>query len=256
MSADAEPGWVEHPDLVEFYSSERSRPENLYPSEARFLPWLAAGALRVLDVGCGAGGFAGVWAHYHQGIDYVGVDASAALVEAARRLHPQATFERADGAGELPFPDRFADVVAALGWLHLEPRWRRALPGLWRVTKGRLFFDMRLQTRSERDEVGRQRLALAGEWDGSTTIPYVAAPWAEVAAALAALGPARVLGYGYSGAPADTVEGMEEPICFATFVLERGEGGEQPEVALELPLQWPEHVPARVRALADSEARP
>ncbi len=210
----------------------------------------------MLDVGCGAGGFAAIWAHHHPGIDYVGVDASAALIDAARRLHPSATFEQADGAGELPFPDAFADVVAGLGWLHLEPRWRQALPELWRVTGHRLFFDMRLQTRSGTDEVGSQRLALAGEWDGTTTIPYIAAPWNEVAQALANLRPSRILCFGYSGAPASTVDGMEEPICFATFVLERGADTGTPEVALDLPLAWPASVPAHVRALGDDEARP
>jgi len=256
MTATGEPDWVEHPDLVEFYSHGRSRPEDVYPSEERFLPWLAAAAGSVLDVGCGAGGFAAIWDHYRPGIDYVGVDASAALVEAARRLHPGARFEQADGAGELPFPDAFADVVAGLGWLHLEPRYRQALPELWRVTRERLFFDIRLQTRSESEEVGAQRLALAGEWDGTTTIPYIAAPWARVAQALVGLRPERILGYGYSGAPASTVEGMKEPICFATFVLERGAGSDAPEVALELPLAWPADVPGRVRALGDAEARP
>ena len=255
MTHGDEPGWVEHPDLVEFYSAGRSRPEDVYPSEERFLPWLAADASRVLDVGCGAGGFAAIWDHYRPGIDYVGVDASAGLVEAARRLHPGARFEQADGAGELPFPDGFADVVAGLGWLHLEPRYRHALPGLWRVTGERLFFDMRLQTRSADDEIGAQRLALAGEWDGTTTIPYIAAPWTGVAQAFVDLRPERILGYGYSGAPASTVDGMEEPICFATFVLERGEGSGAPEVALDLPLEWPADVPGRVRRLRDDEAR-
>ena len=48
---------------------------------------------------------------------------------------------------------------------------------------------------------------------------------------------------------------MEEPICFATFVLERGAGSDEPEVALDLPLAWPATVPGRVRDLTDAEAR-
>ena len=48
---------------------------------------------------------------------------------------------------------------------------------------------------------------------------------------------------------------MEEPICFATFVLERGAGSDEPEVALDLPLEWPADVPGRVRPLGDAEAR-
>jgi len=43
--------------LVEYYESHRNRADELYPSERRFLPWLAARADSVLDVGCGTGGF-------------------------------------------------------------------------------------------------------------------------------------------------------------------------------------------------------
>jgi SAM-dependent methyltransferase len=230
------PDWVEHPDLVDFYAENRGRPEDLYPSEERFLPDLARGARSVLDVGCGAGGFAAVWKHYNPELDYTGIDASESLIEAARRLHPESSFAVGDGTGPLPVPDRGADVVAALGWLHLEPRWRDALPELWRATGRQLFFDMRLHP-GEGDLEGRQRLALAGDWDGSTTIPYLAASWPEVARRLEALEPGGIRIYGYEGAPADTVSGMST-VCFATFVLERGDG--PPVVAADLPYAWPE----------------
>lgn len=253
MTPDA-PTWVEHPDLVEYYSSERSAPEDLYPSERRFLPWLARGADSVLDVGCGAGGFAAIWDHFHPGIAYTGVDASAALIDAARRLHPAATFAQADGAGRLPFEDRGFDVVAGLGWLHLEPRYPDALPELWRVTGERLFFDVRLHA-GERDIEARQRLALAGEWDGETTIPYIVASWPAFAEALEALNPARILAHGYEGRPADTVRGVDEPITFATFVLERGDGAAG-RAELDLPLPWPASVPMDVTTLSEEDAAP
>jgi SAM-dependent methyltransferase len=230
------PDWVEHPDLVEYYASHRGRPEDLYPSEERFLPELARNADSVLDVGCGAGGFFAIWRHFNPAIRYVGVDASQALVDAGRRLHPEAEFLLGDGARPLPVEDRSAGVVAALGWLHLEPRWRGALPELWRAADGHLFFDMRLH-RGEGDLEGRQRLALSGEWDGRTTIPYLAASWPEVAARLTDLGPVRIRAYGYEGPPADTVSGMTS-VCFATFVLERGDGPLR--VECELPYEWPE----------------
>lgn len=229
------PDWVEHPDLVDFYAENRGRPEDLYPSEERFLPDLARGASSVLDVGCGAGGFARIWRHFNPEIAYTGIDASEGLIEAARRLHPDAEFAVGDGAGPLPVPDRSADVVAALGWLHLEPRWREALPELWRATGRQLFFDMRLHPAGG-DLEGRQRLALAGDWDGSTTIPYLAASWPEVTERLLALQPGRIRVYGYEGTPADTVSGMPT-VCFATFVLDRGDA--PPEVEADLPYAWP-----------------
>ena len=229
------PSWVEHPDLVEYYARHRGGPEDLYPSEARFLPELARSVQSVLDVGCGAGGFCDIWRHFNPNLRYTGIDASQALVDAGRRLHPEAEFLVGDGAGSLPVEDRSADVVAALGWLHLEPRWRNALPELWRAADRHLFFDMRLHDgRGELE--GNQRLALAGEWDGTTTIPYIAAPLEEVAARLESLEPGRIQVYGYEGTPADTVSGMST-VCFATFVLERGDGA--PKVDADLPYPWP-----------------
>jgi len=228
--------WVEHPDLVEFYSEHRSRPEHLYPSEAHFLPALATGARTVLDVGCGAGGFAAIWRHFNPALAYTGVDASAALIDAARRLHPEHTFVQADGAGPLPFEDGAFDVVAALGWLHLEPRYPQALDELWRVTRGSLFFDVRLHDAPD-DLHARQRLALSGDWDGETTIPYVVASWPALARRLVNLRPARLRAHGYFGPPAATVTGVDGDVCLTTIVLERGDGPLR--IDLDLPLEWP-----------------
>lgn len=228
--------WVEHPDLVEFYSGNRNHPDDLYPSERRYLPDLSAGAATVLDVGCGAGGFAAIWRTFNPDIEYTGVDASEGLVDAARRLHPAHTFVRADGAGPLPFDDQSFDVVAALGWLHLDARYPRALAELWRVTRRSLFFDVRLLDRPD-DVVGEQRLALAGDWDGHTTIPYVCASWPALARLLARLGPGRLRAYGYAGRPAATVSGVPDEVYLTTIVLDRGDG--PLELELDLPLEWP-----------------
>ncbi len=117
--------WAEHPDLVEYYSAHRDKAEDLYPSEARFLPWLAARTGDVLDVGCGAGGFADVWRHFNPGIRYAGIDTSGPLVASARERHPDLRFEQADCLDGLPLADGEAGVVAALGWLHWEAAWPR-----------------------------------------------------------------------------------------------------------------------------------
>lgn len=253
MASSPTGDWVEHPDLVEFFSSHRGRPEDLYPSERRFLPWLARESRSVLDVACGAGGFAAIWSHFHPGISYVGVDASGALVAAARRLHPDREFVQADGAERLPFEDGAADVVATLGWLHWEPRYREALAELWRLSRRRLFFDVRLQHTASGDVTARQRLAYDRAWDGETTTPYIAASWAEFARVLVALAPSRILGLGYMGEPADTVVGLEVPLCFATFVLERGPAAASgPEILLDLPWAWPEGLPGVASDLDES----
>ena len=244
--------WTEHPDLVDYYSEARNAPEDLYPSERRFLPWLAAGGNEVLDVGCGAGGFAGIWQHFNPRIRYSGVDASAPLVSAARTLHPDTSFVRADCAEWLPQGDAGADVVSALGWLHWEPRYPAAIAELWRVTGRRLFFDVRLSESGAEDEAANQRLALVRPWDGRSTVPYIRVAWPRFARLLLGLGPARVLGHSYRGAPADTVTGLRGPVCFATFVLERSPG--RPDgrtgVVLEGPLSWPAELLDRVELLS------
>jgi SAM-dependent methyltransferase len=229
--------WTEHPDLVEFYTGHRDSPDDLYPSERRFIPSLASESRSLLDVGCAAGGFATIWRHWNPALSYAGVDVSEPLVDAARRLHPEDRFEVADCAEGLPFGDGEFDAVQALGWLHWEPRWERALAEMWRVTAHRLFFDVRLLPEARR---GEQHLALSGEWDGETTVPYLCLEWEGFARSLLALNPAAILGQGYLGKPSDTVTGVQGEICFATFVLERDPSRtDAPLVRVELPYGWP-----------------
>jgi SAM-dependent methyltransferase len=232
--------WAEHPDLVEWYIDHRADPEELYPSERRFLPWLASESASVLDVGCAAGGFASIWRHWSPDVAYTGVDVSEPLVEAARRLHPDHAFELADCAEGLPFAGAQFDAVQALGWLHWEPRFEDALAELWRVTARRLFFDVRLRIDSGEHLRAEQRIALGHEWDGHTTVPYLCLAWERFAATLLELAPGAILAQGYEGRPSDTVSGVQGEICFATFVLDRGASpGAAPLVCTALPGGWP-----------------
>jgi SAM-dependent methyltransferase len=232
------PDWALHPDLVAYYEDHRDRPEDLYPSEARFLPWLAQSARSVVDVGCAAGGFRDIWRHFAPGARYEGVDLSPVLVAAARRLHPDAEFHHGDVLEGIDLPDRRADVVQALGWLHWIPEQERALFELWRLAGHFLFFDIRIVADPAAAGIGRQRIALIGEWDGKTETPYVTVAWSELARMLAALGPSEVFGYGYWGHPSDTARDVPNDVCMATFVLVRGNGGPA-RVCLDLPLEWP-----------------
>jgi SAM-dependent methyltransferase len=62
-----------------------------------------------VDLGCGSG--VTTRAFVDAGHDVLGVDASAAMLELARRAAPAATFIKAS-ALEVPLPDRCAAVVA------------------------------------------------------------------------------------------------------------------------------------------------
>lgn len=235
--------WKDHPDLVAFYSAHRSRPEDLYTSERRFLPWLARRCDSVLDVGCAAGGFSNIWRHYNPRIAYTGSDISRPLIEAARRIHPDLRFIEGDAASSLPLPDGYADVVQALGWLHWEPRYDAAVRELWRLAGRYLFTDVRLAAHEHEAAEARQKLALAGEWDGRTTVPYLVLAWPRFAALLAGLRPWSIRGYGYWSAVAETVVGVGAPVCMATFVLERARAADderaRPWVCLDTPLPTP-----------------
>ncbi|WP_019811776.1 class I SAM-dependent methyltransferase [Saccharomonospora halophila] len=94
---------------------------------------------RILDAGCGSGPlFAAL---RDQGADVTGIDASAGLLDQARRrLGNDADLRVVDLRDPLPFPDgAFDDVMASLVLHYLED-WGPTLAELWRVltTGGRL----------------------------------------------------------------------------------------------------------------------
>jgi SAM-dependent methyltransferase len=121
---------------------DQSRGARAWPGWQRLVAHLPAGARRdvgrVLDVGCGNGRFASFLHASGFRFDYTGVDANAALLEAARRRLPEdcagsARWIRADFlAGEQPGADLPAgpfDVVVLMGVLHHVPGadWRLEL---------------------------------------------------------------------------------------------------------------------------------
>ena len=195
----------------------------------------------MLDAGCGAGGFAQIWRHFNATIEYTGIDVSAPLIRVAKKLQPDLEFLHGDVISKIRLPGRYANVVQALGWLHWEPDYDQALREFWRLTGEFLFFDVRLAGEQTDAVIARQKLALSSEWDGVTTTPYVVVWWNDFAELLISLRPRRILGYGYWGEPALTVDGVKGPICFAAFVLEKdvANSRERLEVCIDLPLAWP-----------------
>jgi SAM-dependent methyltransferase len=256
MSSSEPTNWAEHPDLVAFYADHRNQPEHLYPSERRFLPWLAQQSASILDVGCAAGGFSNIWRHYQPTIVYTGVDLSAGLVNAARKFHPDLQFHQGNCAEGLALPDGSADVVAAIGWLHWEPQYESAIRELWRLTDRFCFFDVRLVTDRKHATRGRQQVAFVSDWDGQTTTPYVTVYWDSFAEQLLSLQPKSIMGQGYWGQAADTVMDIESQVCFAAFVLEKSAAAESPQlpmVCCDLPFNWPDHLPQQVDLHAGAE---
>lgn len=250
-----EPSWTRHPELVAFYTKHRISPEELYPSEKRFLPWLARQASSVLDIGCAAGGFSNIWRHYNKNLAYTGADVSAPVVEVARQMHPDLKFIHGNCIDGLPLTDRTAAVVSALGVLTWIPEYRPAIRELWRLTDRYLFIDQRLVSRPEEASVGSQQLALTtGQpWDGKTVTPYVCVDWPHFAAFMLQLRPRTILGFGYWGKPAKTAMDVPERMCMATFVLDKGPAAEDhrgpTQICLDLPFGWPTELSKDVAVL-------
>ena len=97
----------------------------------RFARGLPEGA-RVCDIGCGPGHIARYLAG--EGLDPIGVDLSAAMVETARRLNPGLHFVQSDML-QLPFADHwFAGLTAFYSMIHIERSiLPQALAELYRV---------------------------------------------------------------------------------------------------------------------------
>ena len=176
--------------------------------ERRFLPWLAASADSVLDVGCGAGGFVEAWRACRP----------SDLLHGSRRVGPTChgsppahTRSTSSSRRTAPTASRWPTGMptSCRRWAGCtgRPRYADALAELWRLTGRYAFFDLRLVDGPGPDTSAVQQLALTADWDGRTTVPYICASWPRVAELLLGLGPARILAHGYWGRSAATVIG-------------------------------------------------
>ncbi len=94
----------------------------------------------ILEVGCGNGYYAEVFARLFDGpFAYLGVDYSEAMIETARRRYPQREFQVGDACA-LRFPDRSFDVVFnGVSLMHILD-FERAIAESRRVSKGYCLF--------------------------------------------------------------------------------------------------------------------
>ena len=117
----------------------------------------------VLDVGTGTG--RGAIALARRGAIVTGVDASAEMLDVARRRAAESgvevTFSRED-AHRLPFDERAFDAVICLRVLMHTPDWRRSLSELCRVANSRVVFDYPAMASAALLESVARRVAHAG----------------------------------------------------------------------------------------------
>lgn len=138
-SASARPAADADPNLTRFESQDRvdayDALEGLTPAEAALVQRWVPRSSRILDLGVGTGRTYSDLAG--RAADYVGVDYSEAMVEAARRRFPGGRFEVGDAADLSRFDDRSFDVVVfsynGLDYVHPFERRQRALAEIHRV---------------------------------------------------------------------------------------------------------------------------
>ncbi|MEZ0091264.1 methyltransferase domain-containing protein [Streptacidiphilus sp. EB129] len=117
------------PDQYLRHADHRSRPFHDLVDRIRQTP------ARVVDLGCGPGNTTVTLTGRWPGAVVSGIDNSAAMIDQARRDHPQVDFRLGDITGYDPAADGHPDLIlsnAALQWVpghaDLLPRWADALP--------------------------------------------------------------------------------------------------------------------------------
>ena len=245
MKRQADPGQSGGPDprlshfeserFVNKYRSTRHRPEELFPSERRFLPRVLRPGIRVLDVGCACGGFYNILRTLEPRIDYTGVDVSDLLIEEARRCYPDGRFETVDGR-RLPFGDEEFDLVQVWGVTLVEPEYRSLLAEAWRVAGHVLLFDIRLQQHGC-EVIDMERSYVSNE-DGERNY-YIVPNGHEFLGWLGTLEPAprRIEAFGYEGKPnaMAVLPATCHPVYMTAFALFRNTGDAAAGMELDLP---------------------
>lgn len=95
-----------------------SRTRQFFWGDLKFLSQYAEKGDRILDLGCGNGRLVELFKD--KDVEYIGVDSSEKLIEAAKNHYPEAKFQAAD-ALNLPFPENFFDKVFSVAVLHHIP---------------------------------------------------------------------------------------------------------------------------------------
>lgn len=112
-------------DWIQTIESEKAgiRELDIYP---KLVTW-SQGLKNVLEIGCGQG----VCSTKISG-NYTGIDSSSVLIERAKELYPERTFQVGD-ASVLPYADKSFDGVFSIAVWHLLPDIRQASQELCRV---------------------------------------------------------------------------------------------------------------------------
>jgi SAM-dependent methyltransferase len=219
-----------------FFSASRNSPEDLYPSERRFLPELVAQVRTVLDVGCAAGGFSRIMKSFNPSLEYTGIDVNPEFVALASARYPDSRFEVGDGIHFRTPPNSY-ELVHSSGILHLNSRYEDIVRGCYAQASRNLLCDFRL-TRGPRVE-GTLTLDFDADGRARPPLPYIVVNVDELLAMLGRLqpAPAAIRMHGYFHEPSHMASIPLTKVIMSFVVIEKGNGSGVTTCDLDLPRQ-------------------
>jgi SAM-dependent methyltransferase len=138
-------GYGRNRESVDYWLNNRKKLSDLYKSEIHFFGFIKL-CDSVLDIGCAAGGSALFTREAKTDINYVGIDVSRELVQAAATNFsklPNTKFLHFDGLN-IPLQDHSIDFVFSFGVFHHLNYWQDILSEALRVSSKYVLFDLRL----------------------------------------------------------------------------------------------------------------
>ncbi len=192
---------------VEFWKNHRSKLNDLYNSERHFFTPTIQAVNSVIDLGCAAGGSALFSREANDSIRYTGIDISSELIDASKiRFKDSKNTEFIHFDGEtIPLKDNHSEFCFSFGVFHHLNHWKEMIDEAMRVSSKYTLFDLRVwenQTICD-NENSYQKLALSGDWDNESVIPYNVISFNELISHLKSLCKEGIScsAYGYYAAP-------------------------------------------------------
>jgi SAM-dependent methyltransferase len=228
MSRSTEAQYWSLPGVLDYFDKTRKSASDVYPSEAIFLEPLLKEGISILDVGCAKGGFASIIGSRLARFSYTGIDISAAMIESARKNHPEHEFFEVRETDFGVLDDRRFDLVLCLGILHLNERWQDLITASWERTARHLLFDLRETHRPTLTDrsVSYFKMDFGGAVDArhaQATLPYNIINSGEALAAVheRCPGHGRISRYGYTHSVGGSAMSPIAEVMMSTYQIER-----------------------------------
>lgn len=143
---------------IDFYSNNRCKISDLYPSEKKFNRIDFKGK-SILDVGCACGGFYNIFKAIAPDINYFGIDISEKFIKIAKNKYPEIADNFFVGsATDMPFADKSFDIVFCGSVQAHCSQYECLFLECWRVSKQTLFFDFRFSLYKETHDLNDQKI--------------------------------------------------------------------------------------------------